>query len=820
MDVDQTTGDVYATIDLAANRQIVKVPWTGNPGGDPATLTRFGPEFKDASNVTQLTLSGTLWGVSIDPKTKDMYVTTDVSGVGEIHVISPVGVWLKKFATDGVTARGSAFSDDGMKFAVAWYRTQRVYDAGAKLYSRNLNGTPTDFSDDTWDFAADLVSIAAFSGIGDHTDWVSSPRDVAFDRNGDVLMCGASHFLYRYSGNAPYAIKEQYLYSDRRGVSRYGVDTDSAGNAYVVANSDGDLAKRFWGLAPDGTPILKVDIASLGSYDANPYCLAYDRLHDRVLVTGKDSTGNHAVLDSYSVTPFTPALDTLSGTVRDSATNLTIAGASVGFAAFALASTWQTTILQGNLQDSATNASGAYSLPITPLDTAGSTAPAQALLSVSAPGYLTKRVYRGPFSGNTTVDVTLDKAATNTLTWTALAPLSGDATMMYRSGEESGIFSYTGRWGQRVKMIPDPKGGAFSVAEIGKDSYTGSTGVGTDKCLDNYLSLAVDNKWLFRGQPVSTVWFGVEYLDSTAASAGWDALGVQADFTNFNPAWWAIPVGEISKTAPFTEGYAKRYFRATQVQLGDQVKNTEPNPLDIGADFRITAHKDYDSVAKAYPDYAGPDWIKSVTLSSVPPPAEPGTYATISEAKAAGAGDVILSDKVITGQWNRTVLYVEEQDRSNAIKVVLPQEWALLDQRLGRFARVYGSLLTDANTNEKYILADSWSDDSFTVPGELPALWANSQALGDTAKLPSMLAHKVGVAGRATGIQEGYFLVDDGGGNLVGVLLQSGLGLSVPSDGDFVTVTGIAVTDPGVPNSTRVVKPYAAGNIEIVEDVP
>ncbi|MCC6483463.1 MAG: hypothetical protein IT209_01345 [Armatimonadetes bacterium] len=839
MDVDQTNGDVYATIEMGTTRQIVKIPWTGNPGGSlaPEQLTRFGPNFKDSGGNTQLSLSGGLWGVAIDPKTKNMYVSCSIGSpaVGEVHVVSPSGVWLSKFVTDGITARGCAFSDDGMKFAVSWNKAAHPYDSGAKLYTRNLNGTPSDFSDDTWDFAADLVGFGDYAGIGDNYEFTSSPRDVAFDRNGDVLVCGADYWILRYSGSAPYKLAAQYNISDKRVTSRYAVDTDSQNRMFVVANTDGDGVRRVWAVNRDSVPELKFSTVDLGSNIDTGYSLAYDRLHDRVIVTGKDSTSLYAVAASFSFTLETPQLTHITGRITDASTGNPIAGAGVGYIEYNLPSTYLTRIFRGAKEFSGvTNANGEYSLAVPPLDTSGADIPEACIVSVNANGYLSKRVHLQPLAGDTVVNATLSAIGSNTLTWNSLAPMPGDTTGRYRVGEESGLFNQFNRYGGRVTPMPDPNGGAFNVTQIGASNNTSVSGPSgnnmrsADRSLDNYLNFNVDDNWLYRGSPTDTVWITVEYLDTSTAAAGWDALGVHGDFTLQDASLWASPIGDIYKSAPQSNSYKTRTFKATKVSFANAMGDSLLGKSDIDADFRVTAYKQYDYTNNLYPPEVGPDWIKSVKVSKTEPAPEAGSYSSIAAAKAA-SGDVILSGKVITAQWgadtpnkiqNGNRLYLEEQDRSSGVQVRLFQPWTSLDLRVNRFAKIYGSMMTDPATGEKYIQANSWSDDPFTLPDPLMALWANGRDASRVDVGLSMTAHKVAIAGTVRQVDSGSFTVDDGS-DIVKVVIDPSLTVIYPGVGDVVSVEGIATLEGSSPaNAVRIVKPWSASNIVTIVDNP
>lgn len=827
MDIDQTNGDIYVACDLSGSRHIVKVPSGGS--FDPETLTRYGPDLKDSGGATQLTLAATPWGVAIDPKTKDLYIATDVAGAGEVHVTDNAGVWKRKFQVGGSTARGCAFSDDGMKFAVAWYITQRPYEDGARLYTRNLQGTPADFTDDTWDLAASLASVGSFGGIGTFTPYVASTRDVCFDRNGDVYVAGGDNVLYKYSGTAPYPLVAELNYADRREVSRYNVDADANNIIYSVANSDGDGAiKRFWGVDQNGVPVIKIDVAENGSTMSNPYSIAYDRLNNRVLVAGRDTTGNYAELDSWSVTTATTPTIALSGRVTDSVSGNPIANAGVGYLSYLNASTWQTTVVRNFKKYSGmTNANGNYVVQVPVLDTAGANLPGATLISVNAPGYLSKRIHTTNIDAARTVDVALDPVGKASITWNPLQPMPGDTTGSYRVGEESGLFHHLARYGGRAQMVNDPAGGGFTVARIGASSSTSTTAPSgnaldtTDRSLDNYLNMNVDDAWYFAGQPSVPLWLTVEYLhnsDATTSSPKWDWLGLQGDFTDQDPAWWNIPIGEIFKFEPFTNTYMKRTFKVSQAEFSNKVRDTLTSPPSfVIADFRVTAHKDYGS--GPYPAQAAQDFIKSVSVSKVAP-SESNVYSSIAAAKQAGSGRVVLEDKVITGQWNSNVMYLEELDRSSGIKVNLFQPWLLLDLRLGRFAKVYGALGAESS-GESVIVADAYSDDPFTVPGELLPLWANGNALLSPNNL-DITAHKVGIAGKVVQVSApAFFTVDDGYGEVKVPVDPSLTTLTWPGANDFVTVVGIAGLEGGSPASaTRIVKPYAASNVVVQFDAP
>lgn len=818
LDVNQSNGNIYAAIDSAANRQIIELDWEGDPDGtdlrlfpdgygDAKVLNSYGPEFYDASGTLKLNLLASsnyqLWGVAVDPKTNFIYVAADVDvggGVrqGQVHVVDvtstpPVGqncTWVGVIATDGTTVRGCRFSDDGMKFVVAWRSSTAKGSCGAKLFTRNLQGTPTDFTDDTWDFAANLVSTSSFGGLGSAGLFATEPRAAAFDRSGDIYVAGTHGLILKYSGTAPYPLIGEIVSTNRVNVSRYCVDTDGQNNLYVTAEPDGDGVRRVWGINQNAVPILKFDPSSIGSWISYEYCAAFDRVRNRLIVAGRYDT-NYSVVDSYSLDVYEPGTVTLKGRITDDATGQPIANAAFGYVEYSMNTTWQTVPRAGGMwHKGMTDANGNFSIGV-PEDTQ------TVMTQADAPGYLRKRIHNVVINWpETEVNIRLKSGNATSLTWTAPDPVGTSGQI--KSGEEDGLLHHIAMEGGRAFSTVDPLF-SQSCMRIGFRTDTSSYG-----CRDNFLYFAVDDEWLYNGSPTSTVWVTVEYLDYSTAAEGWDALALEADFGITLPN---VSIGEIIKSAPQSAAWKKRTFKATQVKFGNN--STDGAGGATLADFRVHARKDLWS--GSYLGNTGPDWIKSVAVSKTEP-VEPNTYPTINEAKAIVSGPVVLKDKVITAQWDWNTMYLAEPNRTGGIKVVASAGWWALDQRIGRNCSVYGVLLPDPQTGEPCIWADTWSDDPFTLPAPVRTLAVRGREAFTIAEGPNMTGLKVRVWGTVTDMnkQSGWLKVDDGSGD-VKVVVTPNMVIDWPGLGDYVTVEGIASLEGETPaESIRVIRPWSS----------
>lgn len=807
-DIDQSNGDIWIAMDANAATgpasQVVRMDKNGN------VLARFGPILCDASGTQQANLQQSLWGVARDPKTGYIYLgldqVVDGQNVGEIHIIdpnlTPPNVWIGKFSTGMRTARGCSFSEDGMKFAVAGYYAQSPNQSGAKLYTRNLQGTPDNWTDDTWDLAADLMSGRGFRGLGDYPGFTSSPRMAEFDMNGNLWVCGEVSNLI-YSTNPPYnLLGEMCAYT-----VRYATAFDSNNNVYTTANTDPDNKRRVWVQDQNGVVLLKFVPRDLMSYIDVAYSCAFDRggpdRPPRLIVGGRDSSGQYAVVDSYEVYLETPQTFTLTGRVVD-LSNAPITNASVGCVQWFGNTTWVTRLVGKKSYVNAVDSNGRFSIPVLPHDSVN-----PFVIEIEAPGKLCKRLYIDPIQGDTDLgDIVLESSDVSSITWRPLNIATGTTgtAMVERRGADSGIITCAFRYGGRAAPVRDADSNNELCFRIGNRTDANPPG---GKAYDNYLYLDVDDNWW---TPGSDAWVTIEYLDKSKGSpGGFDALGFDADLSQIAISLREAPIAKFYKISPTSGEWKKKTFKVSRASFAGMLRDT--NGVVTGADLRIDAFKDYSG---AYLPNTGPDWIKSVTISKVPPEPEPNTYPTIADAKEAGSGPVILDGKIMTAQWNGTTMYLSEPDRSSGIRVDLFQPWAT-NERVGRECKVYGTIEADPVTGEPLIKATGWAENRGAVPravGPLGVIGRTASAVTTGTPLTGL---KVEVWGVVRSIAGNSFVLNDGSED-VKVVVDPSITLSTwPTEGDYVAVVGIATLESP---TARIVKPWRADNVLIILDVP
>lgn len=818
LDVDQTNGDIYVAVDCTGpqtppTEPYTHVLWLDKDGNQ---LGKFGPVISDAGGNPKTDLNTDLWGVALDPKTGYLYLPVDETegdkNIGVIHVIdpkgTPAGVWVREMwpvfaspaeSTESARCGGCAISRDGMLLTVAGYDQQDRGMSGAKLYTRNLRGTPTDWTDDTWDFAANLYASGGMRGLGDHAGWVSSPRDVCFDSNNCVYIVG-DPMTPKYSGTAPYNLVAEFgLY---RG--RFGVDTDGSDNIVCCYGAD-DAGKRVWVTNQDGLSLAKILPANYMSGLAELYSVACDRLNNRIIAAGADSTKDYGVVNSYSV-PIDPINTfSLKGRVIDSDGN-PVRNISLGYGRWYHSSSWLQ-LLEGKRWTSlATDENGYFAVPV----------PDQwgidwnpCVIEIDAPGCLVKRLYNQTIYGAWDTDlgdiVLRKNSSVDQLTWTPLVT-TGTSGMVYRAGTDDGILTMAVAEGGRSVPSVVNDVNCFAIGARNETSCDGNVS------FDNYLMLDVDDDWWTPGSPV---WITVEYLDESSAPP--DRLGIDADLSGVNPVFGSLDIGSIYKTAPLSSLFKSFTFKADKATFAGMA--TDGSGTQYG-DIRINAYR-VRSGTTWLPN-SRREWIKSVTVSKVPPATpEPNSYGAIAAAKAAGPGPVLLTDKVMTAQWNGNVMYVEEPDRTSGIRVHLLEPWAE-NWRIGRSCRVYGVLDTDPATGEAYIAATGWSGDPSLTPPVAP-FGVIGKSVANTGAGAFLTALKTSVWGTVseTDIFGTWFKVNDGSED-VKVVIDASVTLDpAPTAGDFVSVVGIATLEGSTPESaTRIIKPWAPENVSILVDVP
>ena len=853
--VDQTTGDIYATIapeattGTALGGEIIKLDSSGN------TVWDKGPTLYDGSGAARFYIQRrNPTGISVDPLTGQVYVVTEAQDTtynSYVVVLDSNGNWLRQFSTGmaagqvtggrniGGSAFGGAFSDDGQNYLIAGMLEKLsgagtspalLGDAlgsryGGKLFTRNNNGTPSNPGDDTWTATADLEDNSEFfTGFLD-------PRATAFDRSGrpcvgeftEDLMYNyqCSSYVRQYSTSAPYQIDRAVVTGQAR-----GMDLDNDNNIWLAGDrvqADGNVANvRCY--SPNGVRLLAFKPSASGGSVLAAHCVAYDRTNGKVVVGGTTAlhSGTNARVEVYTPSLETPATDTFTGQVVSAATGNPIPYANVGYRSTAAqdgpTAGWITQAPFGLWERGRADASGNFSFTIqhtqgvdgdgNPVEDAFPIVPV-----ASADGYLSKRIYSyqiGPASWpdhyQALPPIRLDPASTDTL----YIRTYGKEGYFDPVKEESGLFDILRPSGNVSTTVAI---GDEAVAELGK---RGSAGSGW---YTRFLPLQIDDRWMNAGSPAQTVYVTVEYWPDSAWSTGgssytgvgtWDTIGLEADVIGSTDADRKQLVGQAYKT-PTQDEWKKATFTISNAYFDNREMR--------GGDLRVNNIVP-PGVFSPYIDGYSIDWVKSVTVSRIPPEGYPAV-ATIGAAKAQGTGDVVLANKTITAQWNGTSFYLEEPNRTSGIRVKLtdasPWVSTTLPSEIGRLANVQGTLGTDPNTGEAEIVATAYGVESAGACGAL----GMGGAVVDNNTGIVLTGLKVGVWGLVKSVSAGASFVINDGSEDVTVLIDPSLSITWPTNGDYVAVTGIASLTGSTPVSAiRVVKPWSTGNVLIVNDVP
>lgn len=295
--------------------------------------------------------------------------------------------------------------------------------------------------------------------------------------------------------------------------------------------------------------------------------------------------------------------------------------------------------------------------------------------------------------------------------------------------------------------------------------------------------------WLSTGNALRTGWgifsSAISYTGSTAV-ANW--YRICSRYTAGTHEMWVngAYIGQNGKTgSSLVAGFA----------VGNYASSASYQGLygDI-AEIIIYNKKLDDSERLAVEQYLAGRWTPPATV----------TADTLAQAKllANGTPVVIATPKLVTAAsstFSDGSYYIEDQDRSAAIKIVGPA--AALWENL----TLTGVMDTDAN-GERIIRVQSI--DTRTPGTEL-------RAIGLANCVVTSSGHLVRVWGRVTDRMIDHFTIDDGSGIPVRVDL-SGLATSFSGDvqnGYYVGATGIAGIDSGL---RMVVKPRGADDVNVL----
>ncbi len=852
--VNQTSGDIYATIapeaatGTAAGGEVIKL----SSGG--SIIWQKGPILYDGGGAAKFTIPRrNPTGISVDPLTGQVYIIAqDASYNSFVVVLDSNGNWLRQFPTGmaaqqitsgrgvGGSAFGGAFSDDGQKYLIAGMLEKLpgagtspalLGDAlgsryGGKLFTRNNNGTPADPTDDTWTATADLEDDGEFfTGFLD-------PRPTAFDRAGrpcvgdftENLMynyqCGS--YVRQFSTSAPYRIDRAVVTGQAR-----GMDLDSDNNIWLAGDrvaADGNAATvRCY--SPNGIRLLGFKPSDNGGQIVAAHCVAFDRTNGKVVVGGTTAlhSNNNARIEVYTPSLEMPATETFSGQVVDADTGNPIPYANVGYRSTAaqdgptggwigpVFGLWE----RGRADE---NGNFSFTIPfIQGVDGDGN--PVEETFPIvpvaSADGYLSKRIYSYQIGDPAWPDhyrvlpdpIRLQPAAT---TDTLYIRTYGKEGYFDPRLEESGLF-----------YILRPSGNVATTVAIGEDAVAelGKRGSGGSGWYTRFLPLQIDDRWMKAGSPAQTIYVTVEFWPGSAWSTGgsgytgegtWDTIGLEADVLGNTDIDRIQLVGQAYKTNT-QDDWKKATFVISNAYFGNREMK--------GGDLRVNNIVP-PGVFSPYVDGYSIDWVKSVTVSRVPPEGFSVT-GSIGAAKAQGTGDVVLANKTITAQWNGTTFYLEEPDRTSGIRAKLttasPWVSTTLPSEVGKRASVQGTLGTDPSTGEPEITVTTYGVESMAPCG---ALGMGGTAVGSLTGI-DVTGIKVGVWGAVKSVSSGASFVVNDGSEDVKVVIDPSVAIIWPTVGDYVAVTGIATLTGSTPASAvRAVKPWDTGNVLIVNDVP
>jgi len=854
--VNQTTGDIYATIapesasSTAAGGEVVKLNSSGT------IVWQKGPALADAGGTTRFNIPRrNPTGVSVDPLTGQVYIIAqDASHNSYVVVLDSNGNYLRHFSTGmaahrvdggravGGSAFGGAFSDDGQRYLIAGILEKLpgagvapalLGDAtgsryGGKLFARNDNGTPADLTDDTWAAAADLEDDGEFfSGFLD-------PRATAFDRNGRPCVGEFSeHLMFNYqcasyvrqfSTSAPYRIDRAVVTIQAR-----AMDVDSNNNIWLAGErdrADGSVANvRCY--TPDGIRLLHFRPNANGGSIVAAHCVACDRTNGRVVVGGTTAlhSNNNARIEAYIPSLEMPPTETFSGQVVDAVTGDPIPYANVGYRSTAAqdgpTAGWVNQPPFGLWERGRADANGNFSftIPFTqgvdgdgnPVEEAFPIVPV-----ASADGYISKRIYSYQIGDPTWPD------HYRTLEPIRLDPVTKDTLYVRTYGkegyfdprlEESGLF-----------YILRPSGNVSTTAVYGDDAVAelGKRGSAGSGWYTRHLPLSIDDRWVEACSPGQKIYVTIEFWPGSAFSTGgtnytgegtWDTIGLEADVVGGADIDRMQLVGQAYKTNT-QDDWKKATFVISNAYFGNREMK--------GGDLRVNNIVP-PGVFSPYVDGYSIDWVKSVTVSRVPPEGFTVT-GSVQDAKALGTGSVVLANKTITAQWNGTTFYLEEPDRTSGIRAKLrnANEWdpwvsTTLPSEVGKRAHIQGTIGADANTGEPEIIVTAYGVESAGACGALGMLGA---VAGDRTGI-DVTGLKVGVWGTVKSVSAGdSFIINDGSED-VNVVIDPSIAIIWPTVGDYVAVTGIATLTGSTPASAlRAVKPWSTGDVLIVNDQP
>ena len=826
IDVNPNNGDIYIASDKTAPSQVVKISAAG------AVVARWGPTLSNSVNFDLI-----LCGVAIDPLTNYAYISVNSGGmIYALDTTQPTGngiVIAGKDISTGLTRPGGlAISHDGMKLAVIGYvSNQNPGNVGIKLYSRNLNGTPADYTDDTFIWEADMLQPGnEFLGLGEYyctpEFTTSTPRDCGFSNDGSIVYACENRSIIKYSATSPYGVVDALGTMQ----SRWGVDVDESNNVVSGTGTADPVTGTCTVLFQDVNTGMRLGQSNTTNpVFAKPDNVAWDGVNHRLIVAGDYTppwpATRSGYVQCYTVTLPDPATDLdfypVTGTVK-TAGGVGIANAKIGILNWTFISADLTAPrFNGSSFAATTDASGNFSVYLPAWFDAK-----PLVVDVEATGYLKQRQYGVIMDGPAdTLDIVLKPQAETSITWNAPASIgAGVPGGTDRITTEDGLVQHMARFGSRAAFATDPVF-AQNCYKIGANEDTAGS-------LDNYLVLNIDDNWV---TPGSTVWVTVEYLDYVDildATDGWDALSLEADCGAVLGTKW---IGTTCKFAPQSSAWETKTFKITNTAFGNRIMTSGWNnsvygyvgPTPAFADIRVSANKDL-----PYNTHQGPDWIKRVTVSKVAPSPPAGTYTSIKDAKGAGTGNpVVMNDQIITSQWGGSAFYVEDTARTNGLKISLGAAGiADLANSINDPISFEGKLQVEGS-GELYVLADTYSTNPSATATEIRPLGVIGRTINNLAGLPGMTGLRVKATGKVASVvpsvkdvSDGSFTIDDGSGAVKVVMDKATVTNFWPLAGDYVAVDGIATLDGTSPSAVRAIKPWSTsvgpGNGGFEDTVP
>lgn len=289
----------------------------------------------DGINVgTTLGASGPS-GMAVDPLTGYLY-----AGTGGTYAVIDMSVatsnvtsahWIRN--QGGMSGNQISFSPDGMYLATVAGST------GSKVtvMRRNLNGTPADYTDDTFDTVNYVVTYAPSGGLVTPTG-VQDCRACALDGSGHVYIADLgdtikpiNRFKLIPGTTGTTAVNKQEMAFKANHTKVWSIDTDSYGRVWS-ADIPTNTASPYHAIHcyQDGAEVFSYDFwaghsttfPSNGAMTGNVMC--YDKARDRVYITAGNNPGgtsNAEYVACYQIigADTLAASGTVSGSVHDTA---------------------------------------------------------------------------------------------------------------------------------------------------------------------------------------------------------------------------------------------------------------------------------------------------------------------------------------------------------------------------------------------------------------------------------------------------------------------------------------------------------------------